>query len=95
VLSSLTLNPSSVVGGSTSVGTVTLTKPAATSGAVVTLTSNKTTVATVPGSVNIAPGAISATFNVVTKTTNKKTTVSIGASYGGVTKSAPLTVVRR
>jgi len=95
VLSSLMLNPSSVVGGSTSVGTVTLTKPAPTSGAVVTLTSNKTTVATVPGSVNIAPGASSATFNVVTKTTNKKTTVSIGASYGGVTRSATLTVVRR
>jgi hypothetical protein len=94
VLSSLTLNPSSVVGGSTSVGTVTLTKPAPASGAIVALTTNKT-VATVPGSVNIAPGASSATFNVVTKTTNKKTTVSIGASYGGVTKSATLTVVRR
>ena len=95
VLSSLTLNPSSVVGGSTSVGTVTLTKPAPASGAVVTLTSNKTAVATVPASVNLAPGASSATFNIVTKTTNKKVTVSIGASYGGITKSATLTVVRR
>ena len=93
-LSSLTLNPSSVVGGSTSVGTVTLTKPAPASGAIVALTTNKT-VATVPASVNIAPGASSATFNIVTKTTNKKVTVSIGASYGGITKSATLTVVRR
>jgi hypothetical protein len=94
VLSSLTLNPSSVVGGSTSVGTVTLTKPAPASGAIVALTTNKT-VATVPASVNIAPGASSATFSIVTKTTNKKVTVSIGASYGGITKSATLTVVRR
>ena len=94
VLSSLTLNPSSVVGGSTSVGTVTLTKPAPASGAIVALTTNKT-VATVPASVNIAPGASSVTFNIVTKTTNKKVTVSIGASYGGITKSATLTVVRR
>jgi len=94
VLSSLTLNPSSVVGGSTSVGTVTLTKPAPASGAIVALTANKT-VATVPASVNIAPGASSATFNIVTKTTNKKVTVSIGGSYGGITKSATLTVVRR
>ena len=93
-LSSLTLNPSSVVGGSTSVGTVTLTKPAPASGAIVALTTNKT-VATVPASVNIAPGASSANFNIVTKTTNKKVTVSIGASYGGITKSATLTVVRR
>jgi hypothetical protein len=93
-LSSLTLNPSSAVGGSTSVGTVTLTKPAPASGAIVALTTNKT-VATVPASVNIAPGASSATFNIVTKTTNKKVTVSIGASYGGITKSATLTVVRR
>jgi hypothetical protein len=94
VLSSLTLNPSSVVGGSTSGGTVTLTKPAPASGAIVALTTNKT-VATVPASVNIAPGASSVTFNIVTKTTNKKVTVSIGASYGGITKSATLTVVRR
>ena len=94
VLSSLTLNPSSVVGGSTSVGTVTLTKPAPASGAIVALTTNKT-VATVSASVNIAPGASSATFNIITKTTNKKVTVSIGASYGGITKSATLTVVRR
>ena len=96
-LTSLTLNPSTVVGSATSKGTVNLTAAAPTGGAVVALTSSNISRATIPASVTVPAGASSATFNVGTATTNKKTrvTVTITASYGGVNKSATLTIIRR
>ena len=94
VLSSLTLNPTTVVGGSNSVGTVTLNK-AAVNPVVVTLASNKPMRASVPASVTVPAGASSATFSINTTSTNKKINVSISASYSGVTKSATLAIVRR
>ena len=93
-LSSLTLNPTTVVGGSSSVGTVTLNKVTA-SPLVVTLTSNKPAKAIVPGNVTVPAGASSATFNITTASTNKKINASISASYSRVTKSATLTMIRR
>ena len=66
VLASLTVNPSSVVGGSPSTGTVTLTGPAPAGGALVSLSSSNTSAATVPASVTVAAGATSATFAVTT-----------------------------
>ena len=92
--STLTLNPRTVVGGSSSTGTVALNKTTATP-LVVALTSNKPANASVPATVTIPAGASSATFNIATATTNKKINVSIGASLGGVSKSATLTIVRR
>src|SRR2546425_10687720 len=62
-LSSVTLNPTSVVGGNPSTGTVTLTAPAPAGGAVVTLVSTGA-VASVPASVTVPAGATSATFTV-------------------------------
>jgi hypothetical protein len=93
-LSSLTLNPTKVVGGSSSVGTVSLNKitPQAV---VVTLSSNNPTKAVVPANVTVPAGASAATFNIATTPTNKKVSASITASYSGVTKSATLTIIRR
>ena len=93
-LTSLTLNPTTVVGGSSSVGTVTLNR-VTSSPLVVTLKSSKPTRASVPANVTVPAGASSATFNIATTTTNKKVNASISASYSGVTKSATLTMVRR
>jgi hypothetical protein len=93
-LSSLTLNPTTVVGGSSSVGTVTLNKATSTP-LVVTLTSNKPAKAIVPGNVTVPAGASSVTFNIATASTNKKINVGLTASYSGVTKTATLTIVRR
>ena len=89
-LSSLTLNPTSVVGGNTSQGTVTLSAPAPSSGVVVTLSSGNTSAATVPASVSIASGASSATFTVTTSSVTTSSTIS--ASYAGVTQTAVLSV---
>ena len=93
-LSSLTLNPTTVVGGSSSVGTVTLNKATSTP-LVVTLTSNKPAKAIVPGNVTVPAGASSVTFNIATASTNKKRHAGLTASYSGVTKTATLTIVRR
>jgi hypothetical protein len=91
-LSSLSLNPTSVTGGSSSTGTVTLSGPAPAGGAQVTLSSSNTTAARVPSGVTVAAGATSATFVVSTSAVTASTTVTISGSYGGATRSASLTV---
>jgi hypothetical protein len=93
-LASLTLNPTTVVGGSSSVGTVIFDK-ATTSALVVTLASNKPTKASVPANVTLPAGVSSATFNITTTRVSKRISASITASYGGVTKSATLMMTRR
>jgi uncharacterized membrane protein len=47
----------------------------------------------VPPSVTVAAGASSANFTVSTSAVTVSTQVNISASYAGVTKTAPLTVV--
>jgi hypothetical protein len=91
-LSSLALNPTSVVGGNASTGAVTLSGPAPTGGAQVTLSSSNTTVARVPASVTVAAGATSATFTVSTSAVAASTAVTISGAYGGVSRTASLTV---
>ncbi len=93
-LSSLALDPTSVIGGSTSVGTVTLNK-ITPSDVVVALISNKPTKARVPATVTVPAGASSAIFNITTTATNKRIIASISASLRGVVKSATLTMTRR
>jgi len=91
-LSSLRLNPTSVAGGTTSIGTVKLTAAAPSGGATVALASSKTGVATVPPSVVVNAGQTSATFTVITQTVSANTSVVISATYKGTRKKATLTV---
>src|SRR5205085_10068191 len=91
MLSSVTISPSSVNGGSSSTGTVTLSGAAPAGGATVNLSSNSTS-ATVPSSAMVAAGATSATFSVNTNAVTASTPVTISASYAGVTTTASLTV---
>jgi len=92
VLSSLLLNPTSVTGGNSSTGTVTLSGAVPSGGAQITLSSSNTAVGRVPSSVTIAAGATSASFTVSTSAVAASTTVTISAIYGGATKTASLTV---
>ena len=92
-LSSLSLNPTSVMGGNSSTGTVTLSGAAPSGGAQVTLSSSNTTAANVPSSVTVAAGATSASFTVSTSAVAASTTVTISASYRSATRSASLTVM--
>lgn len=94
VLSSLTLSPTSVKGGDSSTGTARLSAPAPPGGAVVTLSSGNTAVATVPSNVTIPAGSTSATFRVRTQRVSATISVTISGKYGGATKSASLSVTR-
>src|SRR5467141_1801689 len=91
-LSSLSLNPTSVTGGNSSTGTVTLSRAAPAGGATVALSSSNTAAATVPPSVTVAAGATTATFTVSTSAVAASTTVTISGTYSGATRSASLTV---
>jgi len=90
-LSSLSLNPTNVSGGTASIGTVILSGAAPTGGAMVALSSSNPAVATVPASVTVPVGAANASFTVST-TACTSGAVTISGTYGGVTMSAGLTV---
>jgi hypothetical protein len=94
-LATLFLNPTSVKGGASVTGTVTLNALAPANGATVTLTSSNPALASVPASVLVSAGTTSKPFTVTTGATRKNVSVTISASYAGVTKSATLTVKRR
>lgn len=91
-LASLSVNPTTVVGGNSSTGTVTLDAAAPSGGITVELASSNTSAATVPARVTIAEGATSATFAVATSTVSANTSSTISAIYNGVTRTATLTV---
>jgi hypothetical protein len=90
-LSSVTVNPSSVVGPASATGTVTLTSAAPAGGALVTLSSSNAAAA-VPASVTVAAGATTATFTVTTTTVTTATGSTITAVYNSVTRTATVTV---
>lgn len=92
-ISSLVLNPTSIPGGATSTGTVTISGPASNGGQLVTIANDNNSTVTTPVSITIPAGATSATFtidsnpNVVTQAV-----VKITATVEGDSKSANLTV---
>ena len=90
-LSTLTLNPTSVVGGASSQGTVTLSGTAPSGGIVVSL-SDDSSATSLPASITVPAGSTSANFTVTSSTVTSSTTSNISAVYGGVTKTAALTV---
>ncbi len=89
-LTALTLSPTTVVGGNSAQGTVTLSAaaPAATT---ITLASSNAA-ATVPASVTVAAGASSASFTVTTGTVNATMSAIISGAFNGVTRSSTLTI---
>ncbi len=89
-VSSLTLNPTSVLGGHATQGTVTLSATAPTGGFATPLFSDSVN-AVVPATVLIASGATTATFTVTTSGVNSPTVVNITAGTTG-SKTAPLTL---
>ena len=91
-LSSQSVNPTSVVGGSAVQGTATLTGAAPAGGALVTLTTSNPGAAMVPPSVTIAAGATSAAFPVTTNAVSTSTPVTITGAYANAMRGASLTV---
>ena len=88
---SITFAPASVVGGNSSVATLTVTKPAPAGGIVVDLRSVSSNVS-VPATVTIPEGATTATFPVTTIPVKKSESAMIQAYAAGVKVSANITV---
>jgi len=92
-LTSLSLDSSSVEGGASVSGTVTLSSAGTGCQArTVSLNSSSPTVASVPVSVEIPAGATSANFTVQTSAVTTDQQVTISGSLNGNTQSATLTV---
>ena len=92
-LSSLGVNPSTVAGGQSATGTVTLSGPAPAGGVVVALASTKPASARVPASVTIGAGLVAGSFAITTSVVAAPTAVDLRASYNGNTEMATLTVM--
>jgi hypothetical protein len=80
-LQAFTLNPTNVRAGMHAIGTITLTLPAPSSGALIQLYSSDETAATLPYTVTIPAGASAATFSITTYTVTASTPVTITAAY--------------
>lgn len=89
---SLTLAPSTVTGGQSSVATLTLLQAAPTGGITVNLSTSNTSVATVPSTIQIPAGETVGTFTVNTVSVASDTTVDVIAGFGTATNQATLTV---
>src|SRR6185437_3368164 len=90
-LSSLSLNPAGVTGGTSVTGTVNLSGPAPADGVSIALSSDNAS-ANVANAVIIAAGSSSATFTVSTNSVASAASATITANYGGSSKTALLTI---
>ncbi len=89
---SLSLSPSSVVGGGSVTGTLLLNGPASPGGTLVSLFSSNRTVASVPINIRVPAGASSATFPISTQGVASTSSVVISAVYASITRRATLAV---
>jgi len=90
-LIALALDSTSVVGGATVTGTVTLAEPAA-GGATVFLTSSDNSVALPPAFLTMSAGQTAASFSIPTTKVAGTRTATITAKYMAVTQSVELTI---
>jgi hypothetical protein len=91
---SLSLNPTTVVGGTTSTGTVTLATAAPAGGWTVTLRVGDATTLTVPASIVIPAGSTSADFTINSKTVTSTKSILVFATDSNSGASNTLTVTQ-
>ncbi|MEZ0327817.1 MAG: SBBP repeat-containing protein [Fimbriimonas sp.] len=91
-LTGFTLSPSTIDGGDTATGVVTISAPAPAGGVVVNLKSSNTTVATVPSTVIVPAGASTVQFDITGQTIAVDRTVTISAIRGTTRFDRTLTV---
>lgn len=92
-LASLSLSSPSLTGGNSATSSVTLSGAASVGGTTISLASSNPAVASVPPSVTVPAGGTSASFNVVTTAVSTPASITISASFNGVTQTATLTVL--
>jgi hypothetical protein len=90
---SISVSPALLEGGGTSTCTVSLSDPAPSGGAVVSLTSSSA-VAPVPASVTVPAGQFSASFSIATTATSTAVAATLSGTFPStITQSTTLTVV--
>ena len=92
LLSGVSVSPSSVSGGGSATGTVTLSRAAPSGGAVVALSTPLPGVAVLPASVTVPAGATGASFPISTATVAETFSVNIFSDLAGTGRQALLTV---
>jgi hypothetical protein len=93
VVSGVVITPSSVKGGGVASGVVKLAKVVSVA-VTVDLTSSAIGVATVPHSVTIPAGSVSASFQITTNAVLVNKSITISATTGVTTKVGKLTVTK-
>ena len=88
----LTLSNTSISGGGSVQGTVSLSSPAPSGGVIVALSSSAPA-ATVPATVIVSAASTSATFTVSTTAVSSTQSVAIKATYNGTSAQSTLTVI--
>jgi hypothetical protein len=88
----LTLDSDNITGGSPATGTITLGAPAPAGGATLTLTAANPGLVTVPATVTVPAGKLTATFPVITRFVGRATPVDIAATDCVVTQRATVTL---
>jgi peptidoglycan/xylan/chitin deacetylase (PgdA/CDA1 family) len=91
-LSGVSISPTAVQGGSSSIGTVTLNAAAPAGGTVISLTSSDTAAVQLPTSVTVPAGWTTATFTATTSAVASNETVTITALYDDDSRTTSLTV---
>lgn len=89
---SLALNPTSVVGGLNSTGTITLTSNAIVNSVFFDVTDNSPATAPDPATAIVPAGTRVGNFNIITAPVTSTRTSTISVANGGVVRSASLTV---
>jgi len=90
-ITGLSISPSSITGGNSATGRLTLSGPAPSGGAAVSLQSTNAA-ARVPAAVTVSAGQTTATFSITTAVVSSNQSSTISASYGGRTLTAVLGV---
>jgi hypothetical protein len=90
-VASVTVAPTSIIGGASATGVVKLTAAPGVD-TVVTLTSANPGVLSVPATVTVAKGTLQATFSVTTKKPAAATTIVVSATTGGLVKTVSVSV---
>ncbi len=89
-LKTLSLPVFQLTGGQTTQGTITLTAPAPAGGAVISVAASPANLASVPATVTVLAGSVSATFTISTNAVTSNQQVGIGVAYNGLTASVAL-----
>ena len=93
-LTSLACSPTSLSSSASTTCTATLSKVAATGGAVIALSDDSSRL-TVPSSVTVAAGSATATFTATAGRISSNRTATITATFNGVSKTVSISLLRR